>query len=180
MADQTSVKPLLTSGLAWTEFLKYTAELIGHSPSRGIDSSNLKLSDYACFLAALGEFQSGKEEEPLNTLRNNDYILKHLFFGFLISGSTSLIFRIMELTDLNVITAKAKNKGRVAIVTGTLYQWKSAIIACLDQKLIKNFELRWVFNECLNCFYISGLRNVFDDYRKVGLKDQTYLLEYKK
>jgi hypothetical protein len=179
MAGQTSVKPLVSSNIAWTEFLKNVAELTGHSPSRGIDSSNLKLSGYACFLASLGEFQSGKEQNPLDILRNDDYLLRHLFFGFLISGSTSLIFRIMELTDLDVTTAKSKNKGRVAIVTGNLQRWKDAIVICLNQSLIKNFELRWAFNQCLDCFYSAGLRNIFDDYRKKGLKDKTFLLEYK-
>ncbi len=179
MAGQTSVNPILVSNIAWSEFIKSVAELTSHSLFRGIDNSGLKLSDYARYLTALGEFQSGKEVKPLDVLRNNDYILRHLFFGFLISGSSSLIFRIMELTDLDVLTAKGKDKGRVAIVTGNLKQWKEAIIICLDQKLIKNFELRWVFNECLNYLQQFGLRNIFDNYRKKDLKDQTYLLEYR-
>ena len=180
MSGQTSVKPLLLSNLDWINFIKNVAVLTGHSPSRGIDSSKLKLGDYARFIAALGEFQSGKEQNPLDTLRNNDHLLRHLFFGFLVSGSTSLIYRIMELTDLNVTSAKAKDKGRVAVVTGNLQQWKAAIITCLDSSLIKNFELRWAFNGCLDVFYAAGLRNIFDSYRKKGLEDQTYLLEYKK
>lgn len=180
MVTQTGVNPLLVSSVAWTQFIKNTAELTGHSPTHSIDNSNLKLSDYARYLVTLGEFQSGKQQNPLDVLRDNDHLLRHLSFGFLISGTTSLIFRVMELTDLNVLTAKGVDKGRVAVVTGTLEQWKKAIIACLSQKLIKNYELRWVFNECLNCFYSAGLRNIFDNYRKKGLEDQTFLLEYKR
>lgn len=180
MASQTSVIPLLMSNINWTNFIKNVAELTGHSPTHSIDNSDLKLSDYARYLVTLGEFQSGGEQEPLNLLRNNNHLLRHLFFGFLISGSTSLIFRILELTDLDVSTAKGVDKSRVAVVTGTLEQWKNAIITCLNQKLIKNYELRWVFNECLNCFNSAGLRNIFDNYRKKGLEDQTYFLEYKK
>lgn len=179
MAGQTSVNPLLMSNIAWTNFIKYIADLTGLSPTSSIDNSNLKLSDYARYLVTLGEFQSGKQQEPLNVLRNNDHLLRHLFFGFLISGSSTLIFKIMELTDLNVITTKKTGKGRVAVITGTLKEWKDSIIICLNQKLVRNYELRWVFNECLNCFYAAGLRNVFDNYRKKGLEDQTYLLEFK-
>lgn len=180
MAGQTSVKPLILSNVDWTNFIKNVAVLAGHSPTRGLDASGLKLGDYTRFIAALGEFQSGKALKPFDTLKSNNHLLRHLFFGFLISGSTSLIFRIMELTDLDVTTAKVKDKGRMAIVTGTLGEWKAAIITCLDKSLIKNFELRWVFNSCLDTFYTAGLRNIFDDYRKKGLEDRTYLLEYKK
>lgn len=180
MAGQVSVTPLLASNIDWIAYLNDTSNLIGRSPTLGIDSGNLKLSDYSRFLASLGELQSGKEQKPLDILRNQLNPLKHLFFGFLISGSSSLVFRIMELTNLDITTARGKNKIRVAVVTGNLKQWKDAIIICLDKSLIKNFELRWVFNEVLNCFYSVGLRNVFDNYRKKGLEDQTYLLEYKK
>jgi len=180
MAGQTSVKPLILFNVDWTNFIKNVAALTGHSPTRGLDASGLKLGGYTRFIAALGEFQSGKALNPFDTLKSNNHLLRHLFFGFLVSGSTSLIYRIMELTDLNVTSAKAKDKGRVAVVSGTLEEWKAAIITCLDKSLVRNFELRWVFNSCLDIFYSAGLRNVFDDYRKKGLEDQTYLLEYKK
>lgn len=179
MADQTSVIPLLASSVNWATFIKNVAELVGRSPVSGIDNSRIKLGDYARFVATLGEFQSGKEQDALAILRENDYLLKHLSFGFLISGSVSLIFRIMELTDLNVLTTKGSNKTRVAVVSGTVLEWKNAIINCLDQKLISNYELRWVFNQCLDYLCQAGLRNIFDNYRKKGLEDQTYLLEYK-
>lgn len=179
MASQTSVIPLLMSNISWANFIKDVADLTSRSPTSSIDNSNLKLSDYARYLVTLGEFQSGKQQAPLDILRNNDHLLRCLFFGFLINGSSSLIFRIMELTDLDVLTAKGADKSRIAVVNGSLKQWKDAIIICLSQKLIKNYELRYVFNECLNCFYAAGLRNIFDNYRKKGLEDQTYLLEYK-
>ncbi len=180
MVGQVSVNPLLAPNIAWVTYLKDTSSLTGRSPTLGIDNSNLKLSDYARFLASLGELQSGQEQKPLDVLRSQLNPLKHLFFGFLISGSSSLIFRIMELTDLDVTTARGKDKIRIAVVTGNLKLWKDAIIVCLDKSLIKNYELRWVFNEILDCFYSAGLRNIFDDYRKQGLEDHTYLLEYKK
>lgn len=179
MAGQTSVNPLIAPNIAWVTYIKDTVSLTGHSPARGLDSSNLKLSDYARFLVSIGEFQSGKIQKPLDILRGESSPLKHLFFGFLISGSTSLIFRIMELTDLEVTTARGLNKTRIAIVTGTLSQWKDAIVSCLNQKLIRNFELRWTFNQCLDFLYAAGLRNVFDDYRRKGLEDRTFVLEYK-
>ena len=179
MAGQTSVNPLIAPNIAWVAYLKDTVSLTGHSPARGLDASNLKLSDYARFLVSIGEFQSGKIQKPLDVLRGESDPLKHISFGFLISGSSSLIFRIMELTDLEVTTTRGLNKSRVAIVTGNLKQWKDAIVGCLNQQLVRNFELRWTFNQCLDFLHAAGLRNVFDSYRRKGLGDKTYLLEFK-
>lgn len=180
MTDQTSVIPLLASSVNWAEFIKNVAALVGRSPTSSIDSSKMKLSDYARFIVTLGEFQSGTKQDALEVLRNNDYLLKHLSFGFLISGSSTLIFRVMELTDLDVTTAKGLNKTRVAVVSGTILEWKRSIITCLDQRLISNHELRWVFNNCLDYLCQAGLRNIFDCYRRKGLEDKTFLLEYKR
>lgn len=177
MAGQTSVKPLLATSVDWLAHIKNVAELVGRSPTRGIDDSGLKLSNHAIFLASLAEFHSGKPEQPLDILRNDNMVLRHLFFGFLISGTKSMICRIMEMTDLDITTTNTLADGRAAVVTGTLQVWKSAIVICLHQQL--DFDLRCVFNKCLDVFFAAGLQNVFADYRKTGLPDKTYLLEYR-
>lgn len=174
MATQSGVIPLIVSNVNWTNFLKDIAELTGRSPIRGLDASNIKLGDYARFITSLGEFQNGKNLDPLTTIREKEYLLRHLFFGFLIFGATSSIFKIMEVTDLNILTARMKEGGRVAVVTGTLKQWKDATLAC-----VKPYEVRWILNQCLGYFRQLGLGIIWDDCRKQGLKDGTYLLEYK-
>lgn len=177
MTTRTGVKPIIGSTISWTELLKDVAELSGHSPTKGIDSYGYKLSEYARFLSVLGEFRSGKEQDPINTIQNAGDILDHLHFGFLIYGKTSLIFTIMERTDLRIITAKIKG-GRAAIVTGTLRQWKNAIINILTNKV--SGEVRWVFSYCYDTFQQLGLQGVWHDYRKQQVDKNTYLLEYKK
>ena len=178
MATQTGVKPLTVSTFAWAEFLKDAADLCGHSPIHGVDSYPYKLSNHARLIATFGEFRNGKECDPKQTLYEAGDILSHLHFGFLIDGSANLIYQIMELTDLKIISTRLKEKrGRAAIVSGTLKQWKDAIINILTIK--RNRELCWVFSQCLDFFFHLGLQDVWHHFRRQSKKDQTYLLEAK-
>lgn len=178
MATQTGVKPITLSNFAWTEFLKDAADLCGHSPIHGIDSYSYKLSNYARLISVFGEFREGKKCDPKQTLYSAGDLLSHLHFGFLIDGSANLIFLIMELTDLKIISTRSKKKnGRVAIVSGTLKQWKDAIINILTVK--RNQDLRWVFSQCLDFFFQLGLHDIWHNHRIQTTSDQIYLLEKK-
>lgn len=180
MATQTGVKPILVSNIAWTEFLKDAAALCGHSPNQGIDSYSYQLKDYARWIATLGEFRNGEECDPKQILYTANDLLSHLYFGFMVDGSANLIYQIMELTDLKIVSARLKEKrGRAAIVSGTLKQWKDATINILCSNEKRNRELRWTFSQCLNFFFHLGLHDIWHDYRKRSMKDQTYLLEEK-
>lgn len=177
IATRTGVKLILGSAISWAEFLKDTAALTGYSLTRGIDAYSYKLSDYAKFIASLGEFRFGKQQNPITVIQSANDFLDHLHFGFLIYGTTKLIFTIMEQTDLKIITVKVE-KGRAAIVTGTLRQWKNAIINILSSK--KNKEACWVFSFCLDTFQQFGLQGIFHNYRKKLVDENVYLLENKK
>ncbi len=141
---------------------------------RGVDACPIQLKEHGKFLAALGEFQAGKEVKALDILRSPGDLTKHLHYAFLILGSKKLIFRLMELTELSVTYAKDK-----AIVSGTLRQWKDATTTCLDSTNTPSEEMRKVFDTCYHFFGVCGVQAIFDSHRKLGLNDGTYLLEHK-
>lgn len=124
LAQELSVKPIMGSNINWDTLLKDTATLTGRNLLKRVDSSGLKLSDYAKYLLALDAL-SGSVDNPVDALKNMDAPLRHLSFSFLLTGPSSLIFKICEQTDLSVISKRIK-RGRVAVVTGTLKQWKDA------------------------------------------------------
>jgi len=179
---QMSVRPILVSNFAWTEFLKDVTNLCGRSPTQGIDSYHYKLSNYARLIATLGEFRVSEKCDPKKILYSAGDLLSHLHFGFLIDGSANLIYQIMEFTDLKIVSTRLKEKrGRIAIVSGTLKQWREAIINILNgDKLVKrNQDLCWVFSQCLDFFFQLGLQDIWHNYHKQATKDQIYLLEEK-
>jgi hypothetical protein len=175
MAGQTGVRLIAIPSLDWENYLKYVAELTGHSPTSSIDRSIIKWGDMAKYIISLGEFKG--DLEPNSTLRTNP-LLAHLFFSFLIDTSASTMFKIMEMTDLSVSASIRKNpKGRVAVVSGNLKQWKEAVTTALASK--HNPDILWIFKECHQTFCQLGLTAVWSDYRKIPVTETTYLLEYK-
>lgn len=124
LTQELSVKPIMGSNFNWSVLLKDTATLTGQQLLKRVDSSGFKFGDYAKYLLALDAF-AGNDDNPIDALRNMDAPLRHISFSFLLTGPSSLIFKICEQTDLSVISKRVK-QGRAAIVTGTLKQWKGA------------------------------------------------------
>ena len=142
---------------------------------RGVDASPLVFKEYGKFIAALGEYREGKELPPLQVLQAPGDLLEHLHFSFLITGSKKFFFRLLELTKLSIIYTEEE-----AIVSGTLTQWREAVINSLDSLYSPTIEMREIFNECMDFFGGIGLHAIFYGHRKLGLKDGTYLLEHQK
>jgi hypothetical protein len=165
----------MVPSLDWDNYLKDVAELTGHSPTSSIDRSIIKWKDMAKYIISLGELKG--DLEPNIALRTSP-LLAHLFFSFLIDTSASTMFKIMEMADLSVSAAVRTNpKGRVAVVSGSLKQWKEAVTNALASK--HNPDILWIFKECHQTFCQLGLTAVWGDYRKIPVTGTTYLLEYK-
>ncbi|MEE9548745.1 MAG: hypothetical protein V3V68_05260 [Nitrosomonadaceae bacterium] len=157
MPAPTSVIPITVSTIAWTDFLKGTLQVTGRSPIRSIDASGFTLSDYAKYIIALNELRHKEVSNPVDTLRDAGSLLQHIHFSFLIGGSSGLIFKICELTPLNVLSTCIK-KGRFALVSGTLGEWKDAIT---ELSKSKSSEAQWVVETLLGFFSSFGLKHVF-------------------
>ncbi len=170
------VIPIALTNVAWQHYLNNAAELLGCSPSRGVDRCTSRLSDLAKYTASLAEFQAKEELDPRRTLRRPGPYLRHTFYSILISESPSVILRISEGSDLDVISAQA-GKDRVAIVSGTLDKWRNAVIMFCSPDAHK--VTRELFNEIKAMFDQLGLADIFHGYSATSQKDGTFALEYK-
>ncbi len=159
MSAPASVIPITGSTVSWIQFLRETLQVTGHSPTRSIDAAGLTLSSYAKYIIALRELRSKEVSNPIDTLRDAGPLLQHIHFSFLIGGSSGLIFKICELTALNVLSTHIK-KGRFALVSGTLGEWKDAIT---ELSKSKSSEAQWVVETLLGFFSTFGLKHVFTD-----------------
>jgi hypothetical protein len=161
----------------WGEYLKIISDLTGHSPSRGVDIDGQHLSDYAKFLVSLDEFRVGKILKSVDTLSKSSTTLRHLFFSFILTTTPTTLLKLSELSDLNIISARNDHK-RVAYISGTLLQWRTAVIAALDN-IEHDVEIRYIFNKALEFFNQCGFKYIFSNYSRKNLADGTFLLEYK-
>lgn len=170
------VIPIAAVNVSWQTYIDSAAELLGHAPSRGIDASPSKLSDFARYTASLAEFAAKQEIDPLAVLRQPGPHLHHTFFSFMVCEKHTTILKIAEDAALAVISTSA-GKERAAIISGTLDAWRNAVIVFCVKNVSR--DLRELFNEFKRIFDHIGLRDIWYNYRVRGLPDKTYYLEYK-
>jgi hypothetical protein len=169
------VIPIALTNVAWQQYLTICKDILGHSVSRGVDSSTSKLSDYAKYVASLAEFQAGAEYPVKDALRRFGPHLHHIFVSFIVLSSNSVILQISEGSDLSVLSTKAE-KQRLAIISGNLEEWRNAVVTfCVKEY---SSRLRHIFNEIYFCFKQLGLEDVWKDYRSEKQKDETFYLTY--
>lgn len=171
------VIPAIISNVNWTVYLDTTQELLGHNPARGCDASTSKLSEFAKFTASLAEFKLKTELNAKQTLRTPGPHLNFSFYGFLILSSGSTILDLSESVDLEILSSQTIEKGRLAIVAGTLRQWRDAVIVCCQPQ--QKERLRRIFNKIKSLFDQLGLSDIWFEYSTHNLKDGTFYLEFK-
>lgn len=179
MAFKSIVKPISLPVYNWKELAQDVYDLTGHSVTKSLDGSNLKLTPVAKILISLESFSAGTGVPPIQAIENANISLYHVHISFLICTSASNILRLSEVTGLNVISTQTTVKGqRLAIVTGSLRDWIYSIISLCSSSY--NIELRHIANECLNYFSLMGLKTLFSSVKRKDNNDGTFLLEHKK
>ncbi len=175
MPQELSVTPVIIPNISWDTFLQDVLDSTGHSPTRSIDESGQELTIFAKFITALQEFRENKITNPIDVLRTANMLLDHLAFSFLVSGPSIMIFKVLEMTGLNGVSAKTE-KGRVVLLSGTLGEWKLATIDLCNAECT---DLRWLGKILLEFFFKLGLKSVFANFDSTIRRDGTLLLTYK-
>jgi len=175
MADQ--VIPITLSQVDWTNYLSVSKRLLGRSPATGVDNCPAQLSSISKYLASLAEFKLGRTSDVQSNLRRPGPWLRHFSLSFMVVSSTTTILFFAETTSLDVLSAPAaEDEGRVAILSGTLADWRDAVIICCNPDVPK--RLRLLFNTIKRAFDQLGLNDIWFEYRAKDLHDDTYCLEY--
>jgi hypothetical protein len=171
------VIPIAASAVNWQLYIDTAADWLGHAPSRGVDASSSRLSDFAKYTASLVEFSTKQEIDPRGVLRGRPGPqLHHTFFSVMVREKHATILRIAEAAGLSVLSSST-GRERAAIVSGTLAAWRDAVIVFCHKDTPR--DLRELFNEVKRMFDHIGLADIWHDYKRRGLPDKTYYLEYK-
>ena len=177
MPFKSSVKPIAVPLIWWEELLKSTYDLTGMNLIKCLDGCKIEFSNHAKFIIALEHVN----KKPIEILPNSQAALHHLYFSFLIEAPISVIIKLMEISMLPTVSFKSKTKGaRVALVSGTLSEWKANILSICTTTYSDNTsaELRHIANTCLEYFSIMGLKSIFKNYQTRALSDGTFLMEH--
>ncbi len=156
-----------------TESLLASAkQLLGRSPSRKLDSQGKSTDTTAGYLTILAALKN-EETEPNIVLEDPGHLLAHTFYSFLVACDKATMTELGEQTRLAI--QRVESRGICfAVVSGTLEQWRTAIInGCSEQA---EFNLRLLFDKILILFEGEGLGKLWSKFAKKTLADQTFKL----
>ena len=165
------VLPILQPTINWTDLVKSAEAALGYNPSKV--EAKRPLSEPARFLALVAHLKDKSNVDAVASLREATSVLETLHYGFLVACDKDVLFELMQCTKLSISTNAAINGDTVSIVTGSLAVWRDSIIELSQDN---TYCMRLLLDKVFICFERLGLGELWADYKKHTLKDQTIIL----
>jgi len=145
-------------------------KLLGRSPAAAADASRRELSDAEKFLSCLAALRDPKAGTGLPP-----HLLSHVSFSALIGADDRDLLDILQCcAGMPFVTTETTVRGvQIAVVTGTLAQWRDAVASGCSRSA--ESSVRHCFNKLYGLFTAAGL-NVWGDFQTRPAPDQTFLL----
>jgi len=151
-------------------FIGLGQKALGRSPAAPSDACRRPLSEAERFLSCLAAMRD--DHAPVGL---SPHLLTHVSFSALIGADDRDMLAILELcaTMPFVVVETIVRTVQVAVVTGTLAQWKEAVASGCSKGV--STPVRHCFNKLHGLFVAAGL-NVWRDFASRIIPDQTFLL----
>lgn len=150
-------------------FVGLSNKALGRSPCAAADASRRYLSDAERFLSCLAAMRDEKAPVGLPP-----HLLKHVSFSAFIGADERDMLEILQVASMPFVVTETIARGvQIAVVTGTLDQWRDAVISGCAKGVPT--PVRHCFNKLHGLFTAAGLK-VWPDYSPRPGPDQTYLL----
>jgi hypothetical protein len=141
----------------------------GDTPTRCLSSSNIDQNDPAAYLACLSF-----DNKPLEALRQDSLILQQMSMSFIGVVPEYVYLEWIKMTELHTVMHAVKNKC-LLIVSGTLESWKRTLLRGSTNGV--SVEVRIMCNKAYDVFSGSRLIELFINYERVYLPDETFILK---
>lgn len=154
-------------------FLGLSHEALGYSPARACDASHRQLSDAERFLSCLAAVRDSKAPAGLSPS-----LLRHVSFSVLVAADERDLVDILQAAAGMpfVTTSTIRPRVQLAVVTGTLAQWRDAVVSGTAAE----GAVRACYCKALLVFERAGLSHVWHDFHKRTTPDKLFLLEDKR
>ena len=128
------MKPLAFMQTNWREFIEMSQDILGLSPTRGLDEGLFpKHNDPAAILACL-DFENKPQEAMLKA-----ELHKHFFMSMIGELNKDEILLLTKYTNLSIYH-KGRHERFIVIASGTLNVWLDAIDAKCDDYRFKKVQ----------------------------------------
>jgi len=151
-------------------FIGLTHKVMGRSPAAAADASRRELSDAEKFLSCLASLRDAKAGTGLPP-----HLLSHVSFSAFIGADDRDMLDILQCcAGMPFVVTETTVRGvQIAVVTGTLAQWRDAVVSGCSKTT--ECPVRHCFNKLYGLFTAAGL-NVWGDFQTRPAPDQTFLL----
>jgi hypothetical protein len=158
---------------------RVTAQTLGRRITGAIDNCPRELSKDEKFISALSEFKSQHLTSwAKDRIQRAEHELFFLHYVFLCYTDKDTAIKIREWTKLDVLSQSSIDGEIILVVGGSLVFWRAASLDCCSGQ--SSFNLRLLFDKIILKFEEIGLGDVWFNYRKRTLPDQTFLIEDKR
>ena len=168
------VEAVLITGPAidFTTLLSLAHHAFGYNIAGNADASHRKMVDAEKFLSCLAAF---KEEDGEVT----PSLLSHVSFSVLVIADESDLLSILDRTSgMSFVRGETTAANvNVAVITGTLAQWRDAVVSGTDETTPP--IVRTCYSKILLLFDRAGLTSVWNNFERHTAPDHSgFLLEY--
>ena len=167
------VEAVLITGPAidFSTFLTITHDALEYSIASAADASHRKMVDAEKFMSCLAGFK-----EEFGEITPN--LLSHVSFSVLVIAEEGDLLDILERTAMAFVRAETTAAGvNLAVITGTLAQWRDAVAAGTDEATPPT--VRTCYSKILLLFDRAGLTSVWSNFERHTAPDRSgFLLEH--
>ena len=165
-----------TPAVNFRDFLIASEKALGYSPVSAADASRRELSEPQKFLCCLDAFRDRNARvEPTP----NPKFLSHLSFGVFVVAEERDMRDVLDCcSGMAFVTADTMaTRVLAAVITGTLAQWRDAVVAGFMREAAPSVRVGFHRIYCL--FHGMNL-NVWSDYDTREAGDGTFFMEQKR
>ena len=149
---------IIAPAIDFTTLLGLAHDALGYDIASVADASPRELSDAEKFLVCLAALKDESAEITFN-------LLSHISFSVLVIAEERDLLDILERTGMPFVRAETKARDmNVAVLTGTLAQWKNAVASGTDEDA--PVPVRVCFSKILLLFDCVGLTSVWSNFER--------------
>lgn len=166
------VIPISQTEINWAEYLGTLNDALNRSPTATIDSQSLEMNfSLSNYLSTLKEIMKPGSDP----FRDASSLLDHVHVSFIVITTKETMLQLITETRLNFTTTETKhNDYYLAVVSGTLSQWRTAVLNCCAEFV--NTDIRQFGTMVLNVFEQTKIRQFLDGLTRVPMADGTVRL----
>lgn len=166
--------------------LSIAHEAMGRNIADAADASPRIMTDAEKFLSCLAALRDENRDDNgtitsvITPLIAPD-LLRHVSFSILVIAEEHDLLAILEIaSSMTFVRTETTAPGvSIAVVTGTLAQWKYAVVSGTDDRV--SSVARTCYSKILLLFDRAGLTSVWNDYDRIAAPDRNgFRLEYRR